>query len=66
MLWFLQTLRRARVVGMTTSGVARMQNLVEALQPKVRLAMAAALTACCSAMLYLVSCCTSGLYPLLV
>lgn len=30
-----QTLRCARVVGMTTSGVARMQNLVEALQPKV-------------------------------
>ncbi|WIA41120.1 hypothetical protein OEZ86_004748 [Tetradesmus obliquus] len=33
----LQTLRCARVVGMTTSGVARMQNLVEALQPKVLL-----------------------------
>ncbi|KAF6248733.1 AAA domain-containing protein [Scenedesmus sp. NREL 46B-D3] len=33
----LQTLRRARVVGMTTSGVARMQNLVAALQPKVLL-----------------------------
>jgi hypothetical protein len=39
----LQTLRCARVVGMTTSGVARMQALVEALQPKVGPALTAVL-----------------------
>jgi hypothetical protein len=47
----LQTLRCARVVGMTTSGVARMQALIEALQPKVGLMLNAALTVCCAAML---------------
>lgn len=32
----LETLRGARVVGMTTTGVARQQKLVAALNPKVR------------------------------
>jgi hypothetical protein len=32
---FLQVLRKARIVGMTTSGVAIMQKLITALQPKV-------------------------------
>lgn len=31
----LQVLRKARIVGMTTSGVAIMQKLITALQPKV-------------------------------
>jgi len=31
----LQVLRKARIVGMTTSGVAKMQQLIAALQPKV-------------------------------
>ena len=30
-----QTLRAARVVGMTTTGVARMQQLVTGMQPKI-------------------------------
>ena len=32
----LETLRRARVVGMTTTGVAQQQKLVAALNPKVK------------------------------